>query len=187
MKVLEGSNKKHNVFGKYHLTPLGWNCVSNRKEALKLGIKVWWPAMLMYTHRKQAYNCPSSSRPVKGLSGMVWHLRTEPKWKEKEPLRDIPGTSEMINFCSPPPPSGFSTMLQPAFIFTLLLRDTSHINYFKVLFIYYPPKVFWHSLSLNFLFPVFPSLCNPLQTCHLQTANPQVIKWWSSGHQLQRP
>lgn len=89
----------------------------------------------------------------------------------------------MINFCSPPPPSGFSTMLQPAFIFTLLLRDTSHINYFKVLFSYYPPNVFWHSLSPNFFFPVFPSLCNPLSSKHV-TSKLLIPKSSNDGAQV---
>lgn len=66
----------------------------------------------------------------------------------------------MISLCSPPPPSGFSTMLQPAFIFALLLRDTSHIITYGSISLF-SSQAFLAEPFPKLPFRVFPSLCNP--------------------------
>lgn len=99
--------------------------------------------------------------------------------EKKEPWMDIPSIPQMIHVCSPPPPSGFSTMLQPAFIFTLLLRDISHINYFNVsLFIIFP-----RFSDIAFPQTSFSSLCNPLSFKHV-TSKLLILKSSNDGPQV---
>lgn len=109
---------------------------------------------------------------------MAWHLRTEPKWREKEPWRDIPSRPEMIHFCSPPPPSGFSTMLQPAFIFTLLLREYKAAS----ITFHYLPRISGTAFP-QLPFFIFSSLCNPL-SFKLVTSKLLILKSSNDGPQV---
>jgi hypothetical protein len=48
---------------------------------------------------------------------------------------------------------------------------------------YYPPKIFWLSLSPNFLFSIFPSLYNALSFKHV-TCKLLILKSSNDGPQV---
>ena len=151
-------------------------------------MRVWWPHLLTFIHRKKHTTVLAVST-LSGGGQSVWHLWTKPTWREKGPLRDIPGTSEndwlasahlhlLLAFPRRYSPLSFSPSCWETQAMSINLRCS-------VFFIL--PRFSATAFSQTSISSSFPLYVTLFQTCHFQSANPQVVKWWSSGHQLQRP